>query len=70
LYDSIIRKPVDGLSKFFGKTVEPKMIDGLVEGAGSMIQNAGEKLRLVQSGKIFAYATITVVGVIILLLMI
>jgi NADH-quinone oxidoreductase subunit L len=70
LYDSIIRKPVDGLSAFFGKTVEPKIIDGIVNGSGNTSQSIAEKLRLVQTGKISFYILITILGLILLLLLV
>ncbi|MFM9983692.1 MAG: NADH-quinone oxidoreductase subunit L [Flavobacteriales bacterium] len=70
LYDAIIRKPVDGLSSFFGKFFEPKIVDGLAEGSGSLSRNAGEKLRLVQNGKLGLYILITILGLIALLLLI
>jgi len=68
LYDKIIRKPVDSISRFFGKTVEPHMIDGLVEGSGIASEGAGNKLRLLQSGSLFMYILIFTIGLIALLL--
>jgi NADH-quinone oxidoreductase subunit L len=70
LYDSIIRKPVDGISAFFGKTIEPKVIDGIVNGSGNTTQSIAEKIRLVQSGKISFYILVTVLGLILLLLLV
>jgi NADH-quinone oxidoreductase subunit L len=68
LYDAIIRKPVDGISKAFGSVVEPKIIDGLVEGTGEATGATGGKLRLLQSGSLFFYILLFIVGLIALLL--
>ncbi len=70
LYERIIRKPVDGISAFFGKNIEPKVIDGIVNGSGSVTQRLAEKLRQMQSGKISFYILITVLGLVALLLLI
>jgi NADH-quinone oxidoreductase subunit L len=70
LYDKIIRKPVDGLSSFFGKSVEPHLIDGLVEGSGAATEGTGNKLRLLQSGSLFMYILIFSIGLIALLIFI
>jgi NADH-quinone oxidoreductase subunit L len=68
LYDAIIRKPVDGISKAFSSVVEPKIIDGLVEGTGEATGATGGKLRLLQSGSLFFYILLFIVGLIALLL--
>jgi len=68
LYDSIIRKPVDAVSKAIGSVIEPKIIDGMVEGLGSTTNAAGSKVRLLQSGSLFFYILVFIVGLIALLL--
>lgn len=68
LYDTIIRKPVDAISKSLGKVVEPKIIDGLVDGTGDATNAAGSKLRLLQSGSLFFYILVFIFGLIALLL--
>ncbi|MFN0033343.1 MAG: hypothetical protein ACKVOR_14365, partial [Flavobacteriales bacterium] len=70
LYDRIIRKPIDSISAFFGKSIEPKVIDGLVNGTGSGTQNIAEKISVMQSGKISFYIAVTVIGLTLLLLFI
>ncbi len=70
LYEKIIRKPVDAVSSFFGKSVEPHLIDGLVEGTGSATEATGNKLRLLQSGSLFMYILIFTIGLIALLIFI
>jgi NADH-quinone oxidoreductase subunit L len=68
LYNAIIRKPVDGISKAFGNVVEPKIIDAMVEGTGDATGAAGGKLRLLQSGSLFFYILLFTIGLIALLL--
>ncbi len=68
LYDALIRKPVDAISHALGKVVEPKIIDGLVEGTGDATDAAGSKLRLLQSGSLFFYILVFITGLIALLL--
>jgi NADH-quinone oxidoreductase subunit L len=70
LYDKLIRKPVDAMSKFFGKYIEPYLIDGLVEGSGTATEAGGNKLRLLQSGSLFVYILIFTIGLIALLIFI
>lgn len=68
LYDRLIRKPIDKTSSFFARIVEPKLIDRLVEGSGLFAQGSGNKLKLVQSGSLFMYILIFIIGLIALLL--
>jgi NADH-quinone oxidoreductase subunit L len=70
LYDKILRKPVDTVSSFFGKAVEPHLIDGLVEGSGTATEASGNKLRLLQNGSLFVYILIFTIGLIALLIFI
>ncbi len=69
LYEKIIRKPLDGLCAFFGRSIEPKVIDGFVTGTGSTTQNIAQKIRLMQTGRISFYILITVLGLTLLLLL-
>lgn len=68
LYESIIRKPVDKLSSFFARFIEPKIIDNIAESTGIIAQTSGNKLRLLQSGSLFTYILIFIIGLIALLL--
>ena len=68
LYDAIIRKPVDALGSWFGKLVEPRMIDGAVEGSGRFTKWSGDAIRVIQSGSISTYILAIVAGVIAMLI--
>jgi NADH-quinone oxidoreductase subunit L len=70
LYDAIVRKPVDAISDVFRKVVEPKIIDGLVNGSGWLTKLTGDTLKLTHNGKMATYLLATVLGVVIVLLLI
>ncbi len=68
LYDAIIRKPLDGLSGFFYKIMDTKVIDGIVNGLGWGTSEASKGLRLIQTGNVGFYIFMMVVGIISMLL--
>jgi NADH-quinone oxidoreductase subunit L len=68
IYDAIIRKPFDGLSTFFYKIVDNKIVDGIVNGLGWGTSEASKGLRLLQSGNVGFYIFMMVLGIISLLL--
>jgi NADH-quinone oxidoreductase subunit L len=68
IYDAIIRKPLDAFSTFFYKTLDTKVIDGIVNGLGWGTNEASKGLRLVQSGNVGFYILMMVVGIVSMLL--
>lgn len=68
LYDTIIRKPLDGLSVFFYRIVDNKIIDGIVNGLGWGTSETSKGIRLLQSGNVGFYIFMMVAGIISLLL--
>lgn len=68
LYDRIIRKPVDTISAFIAKYVNPGVIDGLTNGSGKLSMLAGNALRNTQTGYLFHYILLFIVGLIALLM--
>jgi NADH-quinone oxidoreductase subunit L len=68
LYDTIIRKPMDGLSKVFYKVIDLQIIDGIVNGVGNIIKRLGIYIRILQNGHIGFYFVIMVISIIGLLL--
>lgn len=65
LYDLIISKPVKGLGEFLGNVVDLKVIDGMVNGTGRLVQYISRQLRWVQSGQVGSYLLIMVVSIIV-----
>lgn len=68
LYDLIIRRPLDAFSGFFYKTVDLKIVDGIVNGLGWSASEASKGLRLLQTGNVGFYIFMMVAGIISMLL--
>jgi NADH-quinone oxidoreductase subunit L len=68
LYDTLIRKPLDGLSVFFYKVVDRMGIDGSVNGLGKGTIESSKGLRLLQTGNVGFYIFMMVVGIISILM--
>jgi len=68
IYDFIITKPLDILSKFFYRIIDNKFIDGIVNGLGWSTNEASKGLRLLQSGNVGFYLFMMVFGIIALLI--
>lgn len=68
IYDALIRKPVDAISTFLNKVIEPAFIDGLVKQISHLPSGIGDVLKLAQNGKMVMYILSMVVGLILLLL--
>ncbi|WP_367210584.1 NADH-quinone oxidoreductase subunit L [Sphingobacterium sp. R2] len=64
LYDSLIVRPINWLSAFFGNVVDQRGIDGVVNGAGKATFDTGKVLRLLQNGNVGFYLLMMVIGVI------
>jgi len=70
IYDRIIRKPVDVLGNALNKVVDPKIVDGFVEGIAKFSGEGGGLLRQIQTGHLFFYVLVFIIGLIALLLFI
>jgi NADH-quinone oxidoreductase subunit L len=68
LYDKVIRKPVDAIATFIAKFINPGIIDGLTQGSGKLSVWAGNALRNTQTGYLFHYILLFIVGLIALLM--
>lgn len=68
IYDMLIRKPLDGISKLFNKYIEKEMIDGLVNGVGSSVKWIGNTVRYVQTGQIGFYLMSMILSVVLIIL--
>jgi NADH-quinone oxidoreductase subunit L len=64
LYNSVIVKPIGGLSKLLNGFIEKLGIDGTVNGVGKFINASSRQLRLLQNGQINIYILLMVLGVI------
>jgi NADH-quinone oxidoreductase subunit L len=66
IYDALIVKPLDALADFFNRIMEKKVIDGLVNGTGRLVQYSSRQLRYLQSGQVGGYVLLMVIGMVIL----
>lgn len=69
LYDAVFRKPLDALSRFFHKVLDIGLIDGIVNGVGSVVRVLGSSVRFFQTGNIGFYVMSMTMGVILILLL-
>jgi NADH-quinone oxidoreductase subunit L len=66
LYQSIIVNPLKSASAFANNILEIKVIDGIVNGVGKMVNYCSRQIRWIQSGQVGAYVLLMVIGIIIL----
>ncbi|WP_461450566.1 NADH-quinone oxidoreductase subunit L [Mucilaginibacter sp.] len=64
IYDTIIRKPLDALSRFGYNVIDKMGIDGLVNGIADSPVEASKGLRLLQTGNVGFYIFMMVIGII------
>ncbi len=68
IYDSLIRKPIDYLSRVFHKIFDIQIFDGIVNGVGTIAKTAGNYARLIQNGSITFYFISMVIAVSVILI--
>ncbi len=66
LYDAVIVRPIEALSRLLDKFAEKRGIDGIVNGVGKTVRWGGDRLRLLQSGQVGFYIFIMVMGIVVL----
>jgi NADH-quinone oxidoreductase subunit L len=64
LYDKIIVQPLHWLGGFLKSVVENKIIDGLVNGVGRVVNYSSRQLRLLQSGQVGSYVLLMVLSMV------
>ncbi len=69
LYDELFVKPLNDLGDFFNNIIEKKLIDGLVNGTGRLVQYSSRQLRYLQSGQVGGYVLLMVIGMVLLFAM-
>jgi len=67
LYSAVIETPGRMLSAWAAYVLDLKVVDGAVNGVGSLVRASGSRLRAVQSGYVRNYALAVVVGAVVLL---
>ncbi|MEO8149613.1 MAG: NADH-quinone oxidoreductase subunit L [Bacteroidia bacterium] len=66
LYENIITKPLQAISRLLGNFIEKYVIDGAVFGVNWLIRNGSATLRLLQTGSVGFYVFGMVIGVILI----
>jgi NADH-quinone oxidoreductase subunit L len=68
LYDAVLVQPIKRVSEAgLWKVVDVSVIDGVVNGAGTVVRGGAALLRLGQTGSVRAYAASLFVGVLLVL---
>jgi NADH-quinone oxidoreductase subunit L len=67
LYQALFVKPTQLLSEWFGSVVDPKILDGIINGVGQSVTNAGALLKNIQQGAVGLYLFVFALGIILLL---
>ena len=68
-FDMIIRKPLDAISTVFYKFLDLQIIDGIVNGVGTVVKSIGSVVRLAQQGNIGFYVISMVIGIVFIVLL-
>ena len=68
IYDVAIRQPLDGISSLFYKFFDKQIIDGIVNGVGSLVKETGNVVKLVQNGNISFYVITMMLSIVFILL--
>jgi NADH-quinone oxidoreductase subunit L len=66
IYDAIIVKPLSKLGALLNNILETKVIDGIVNGVGRLVNYGGRQLRWVQSGQVGLYVLLMVLSMIVI----
>ena len=65
--DLLLVRPLKACARFFAVIIDPRLIDGAVNGTGSFVNGASAILRRLQTGSMRAYALSVFVGVVLIL---
>ena len=66
-YNAVIVRPLDLLAQFL-EFFDKNIVDGIVNGVGSLVAYGSRQLRLLQSGQVGGYVLLMVLGIIVLFL--
>ncbi|WP_068470263.1 NADH-quinone oxidoreductase subunit L [Candidatus Protochlamydia phocaeensis] len=67
IYEALIEKPLEALSRFIANQFEPKVFDGMIQGVVVSSQGTARWLQRLQSGQIRSYIALMVVGMALLI---
>lgn len=64
LYDTVIVNPIKKTGTFLSQVFDLKIIDGMVNGVGRLLQYGSRQLRLLQSGQAASYVLLMVISMV------
>jgi len=67
-HNTIIKRGYDGIARFLSNPVDLGLIDGIVNGVGSVIRSFSNRMRGIQTGYVRTYAVILLLGVVAIIL--
>ena len=67
LYNTLITKPLNLISGGLHKIMENQLVDGIINGIGTIVNWASTKIRLVQTGNIGFYIFVMVISIVLIL---
>ncbi|MBO9200464.1 NADH-quinone oxidoreductase subunit L [Niastella sp. MAH-29] len=62
LYNFVVVKPLNGLARFMNSFFEKKVVDGMVNGVGRLVNYTSRQVRLLQSGLVGNYVLLMVLS--------
>jgi NADH-quinone oxidoreductase subunit L len=65
-YNKVVVNPLNKLGGFFNSVIELKVIDGLVNGVGRLVNYGSRQLRFLQSGQVGSYVFLMVLGMLLI----
>ena len=66
IYDKAIVNPLNKFGGFLKDIIEKKVVDGMVNGVGKVVNYSSRQLRLIQSGQVGNYVLLMVVSMVII----
>ena len=66
LYDKIIVEPLHKLGGFLKNIIDNKVVDGMVNGVGKLVNYSSRQMRLLQSGQVGNYVLLMVVSMVLI----
>ena len=68
-YDKLITKPLNALGEIFSEIIDPKILDGTVNGMGKIVKWCSVRAKHVQTGNLGFYVFAMVAGVIVIFIL-
>jgi NADH-quinone oxidoreductase subunit L len=67
LYENVITKPLNVISEGLYKIVDNQIVDGIVNGVGTMVNRVSAAIRLAQTGNLGFYVFVMVISIVLIL---